>query len=124
MEVKADVNHRRAIAVKESIRKNRYGLPVTTNLVIAEAITLLNLKVGHREAVAFGEKVFASKSLKIIRVNESLEARALELFKKYSDKSLSFTDCASFAVMNELKISRAFAFDEHFSQIGYEVVKD
>jgi len=124
MEVKADVNHRHAIAVKERIAKNKYGLPVTTNLVIAEAITLLRLKAGHREAVAFGEKLFASKSLKTVRVSESVEKKAWELFKKYSDKMLSFADCASFAVMEELKISRAFAFDEHFSQLSYEAVKE
>lgn len=123
MEVEADANHQKAMAVKESILKNKYGMPVTTNLVIAEAITLLRFKAGLREAVAFGEKVFASRILTIVRVNESLEAKALELFKKYSDKVLSFTDCVSFAVMEELRISKAFAFDEHFLQAGYEVVK-
>jgi hypothetical protein len=122
MEVKRDINHERAISVKKEIAGNKYGMPVTTNLVIVEAITLLRLKAGHSEAVAFGEKVFASRSLKTIRVGEDIERKALELFKKHSDKRLSFTDCISFAIMDELKISKAFAFDDHFKHLGYETI--
>lgn len=123
MEVEEDINHRSAVKVRKKIAENSYGLPVTTNLVLAETITLLRLKAGFDEAVAFGEKVFASRSLQVVKVDEGIEKRAWRLFRRYSDKRLSFADCASFAVMRELKISKAFTFDDHFSQLGFEAVR-
>ena len=44
-----------------------------------------------------------------------------EIFKKYGDKELSFTDCTSFVLMKNLKLRKAFTFDEHFKQIGFEI---
>lgn len=41
--------------------------------------------------------------------------------KKYEDKELSFTDCTSFAIMEKLKLHKAFTFDEHFKKVGFEV---
>jgi predicted nucleic acid-binding protein len=46
---------------------------------------------------------------------------AFELFKKYFDKNLSFTDCTSFSLMRRLKLKVAFTFDCHFQQVGFEV---
>ena len=39
--------------------------------------------------------------------------------KRYDDKDFSFTDCVSFVVMWETGIKEAFAFDEHFNQMGF-----
>ncbi|MCU0722568.1 MAG: VapC toxin family PIN domain ribonuclease, partial [Planctomycetes bacterium] len=38
-------------------------------------------------------------------------------------KDLSLVDCASFEVMRRLGLRRAFAFDRHFEQEGFEKVK-
>ncbi len=38
------------------------------------------------------------------------------------DKGFSFTDCSSFAIMERLKISTSFVFDDHFIQYGKFVV--
>lgn len=122
MEVQTDVNHNKASLVKVDIAKNEYGLPYTTNFIINEALTLLRFKVGHKEAIAFGEKIRESKSLRVIRIDEAIEDIAWKIFKKHSDKELSFTDCTSFVVMKELDIKEAFAFDEHFTQMGFRVV--
>lgn len=122
MEVKSDVNHDRATAVKAEIAKNMHGVPVTTNYVIAEAITLLRFKSSHSSAVAFGEKIRSSKILKIIRVGDETENTAWEMFKELSDKNLSFVDCTSFAIMEEMGIPKAFAFDDHFAQAGFNTL--
>ncbi len=46
---------------------------------------------------------------------------AWKMFKKYEDKELSFTDCISFVLMKNLKLNKAFTFDEHFKQLGFEI---
>lgn len=122
MEVKQDIKHGKASAVKAEIAKNMHGVPVTTNYVIAEAITLLRYRTSHQSAVAFGEKIRSSKILKIIRVGDDTENRAWEIFKEKSDTDLSFVDCTSFAIMEEMGIQNAFAFDEHFAQAGFKTL--
>ncbi len=48
---------------------------------------------------------------------------AWRVFRRFSDKEWSFTDCTSKVVMSKLGISQAFAFDHHFRQVeGVEVV--
>ena len=43
----------------------------------------------------------------------------IDIFERYDDKDFSFTDCVSFVVMQENGIKEAFAFDEHFNQMGF-----
>jgi len=40
----------------------------------------------------------------------------------YRDKAFSFTDCTSFAVMQELRLTRALSTDRHFRQMGFQMV--
>jgi predicted nucleic acid-binding protein len=56
------------------------------------------------------------------RVTVADEERAAEIVRRYQDKTFSFTDAASFAVMERLGIRRALAIDPHFRQYGFEVM--
>jgi hypothetical protein len=40
------------------------------------------------------------------------------VFRRFSDKNWSFTDCSSKIVMEQFQISTAFVFDHHFRQFG------
>ena len=44
---------------------------------------------------------------------------ALALYEQSADKEWSLTDCASFLIMRELKISETLAHDKHFEQSGF-----
>lgn len=39
-----------------------------------------------------------------------------------ADKGWSFTDCVSYAVIERLRIKKAFAFDRHFRQLARQVL--
>jgi hypothetical protein len=43
-------------------------------------------------------------------------------FRKHADHAYSFTDCTSFVVMRELKLSQALTSDRHFTQAGFEAL--
>ncbi len=45
--------------------------------------------------------------------------KAWEYFKRHSDKEYSFTDCTTFMLMKEMKLSNFFAFDEDFVKTGF-----
>lgn len=94
---------------------------ITSDYVFDEIITLISARIGHRAAVAFGDALLKSSIASMVTVSEEVRLAAFELFKKYGDKSLSFTDCTSFALMKRLKLKTAFTFDGHFQQVGFDV---
>jgi predicted nucleic acid-binding protein len=44
--------------------------------------------------------------------------------RKYADQRLSFTDCTTIALLEQLEIGQIFAFDEDFQKVGYHVVPE
>ena len=48
---------------------------------------------------------------------------AIDLFAKFADQGVSFTDCVSFALMRKNRIRKAFTFDQHFLFAGFEPIK-
>ncbi|MBS1249023.1 MAG: 23S rRNA-specific endonuclease VapC20 [Chloroflexi bacterium] len=40
----------------------------------------------------------------------------------YNRRRLSLVDCSSFVTMRHLGINKAFTFDKHFAEQGFEVV--
>lgn len=56
-------------------------------------------------------------------VSQNRFHQSVEIFRRYNrDKTWSFTDCASFVVMKELRIKTAFTFDNHFEQMGFKIL--
>jgi predicted nucleic acid-binding protein len=94
----------------------------TSNYVVSETIILLRVRAGFSVAERFGDDIFSSSAVRIFRVNEHHESQAWSLFKKYSDHDFSFVDCCSFVVMRDMKINSAFAFDHHFTIMGFELL--
>jgi len=66
--------------------------------------------------------------VRVIYITREIENKSWELFKKYSDKEFSFTDCTSFVILQGLfedkrvKEVKVFASDNHFCQMGYEIL--
>lgn len=108
-------------AAKGFIEQNRFPL-VTTNLILNEALTLIMVKLGQDFAVEFGVKLKQSQLTTIVFIGPEDEEDAWNIFRKYSDKKWSFTDCSSFVIMQRLKIDTAFAFDPHFKQMGFSLL--
>lgn len=92
---------------------------ITSNHVIGETYTFLTRIHSSRVAWNFIEKIRASKSLDYYFTDEKTESSAYDLLHKFSDQRFSFVDAVSFAIMNELEINKAFAFDKHFTIVGF-----
>ena len=91
---------------------------VTTNFVLAETYTLIRRYLDHTKAVAFHDDVVeAAVDPRVLDVQWASrwdESAAWEIFKKCDDKSFSYVDCVSFAVMKRLGLRDALACDRHF----------
>lgn len=95
---------------------------VTTNLIVIETLNLVKQRLGYKHAVEIGKNMFDPTISNVIKVTDKDISEAWKIFQKYDDKDFSFTDCTTFAVMERLKISSVFAFDEHFRQYGKFIV--
>ncbi len=115
-----DQNHNEAVSKSLEIKKSKIDL-VTSEYILAESITLIRHRVSHKAAVIFGESLLFSDIVTILDVSQEDRLKAWEMFKKYEDKSFSFTDCTSFILMKNLAIRKALAFDEHFKQMGIDI---
>lgn len=117
---KNDQYHNRAKSKSLEIERQRIEL-VTSEYIFDESITLIRYRISHASAVLFGNSLLNSHIVEIIDVTDIDRFKAWELFKKYEDKELSFTDCISFVLMKNLRLQKVFAFDDHFKQMGFEM---
>ena len=121
-EVEDDVNHVAARKFLTQLSRGVHGVPITSDYVLDEAMTLLRTKRGLSAATSFADKIRSSSSIRIAWAGDSLFERGLEVFRKSEGRAWSFTDCTSFALMKQLSISEAFAFDRHFGEAGFAVL--
>ncbi len=117
---KSDQFHTKAVSKSLEIKKWRIEL-ITSEYVIDESITLIRYRVSHEAAVIFGDSLLWSNIIRIEDVTKEDRIKAMEMFKKYKDKELSFTDCTSFVLMRNLKLQKTFTFDGHFRQVGFQI---
>ena len=114
----SDEHHAAALHLqRELVRKRRRF--VTTDYIVDETATLLLVRHSHGAAADFMESVERSDALRIEWVGSERFFAAASLFRRHADKEWSFTDCASFAFMRELKVKDAFTTYHHFKQAGF-----
>lgn len=93
---------------------------LTTSFVLDEAVTFLNARGLHREAVKLGRDMLQSRLLEIVHVDGDLFLRGFELLGARPDHRYSLTDCTSFVLMKDRRLSTAFTFDRrHFLTEGF-----
>lgn len=114
-----DRHHSEARTIQRRFQDER-PLLFTTHHILDEAVTLIGSKIHPARAVRFARQLLSSRIIRILRTDEEVEQAALNVYERFDDPRLSFTDCLSFAVMRGLGISAAFAFDQHFEQAGFE----
>jgi len=56
--------------------------------------------------------------LTVIQVNQSIEEKARNILKKYTDQALSYVDATSFVILELLEIDDVFGFDSHYFIFG------
>ncbi|MHA1895389.1 MAG: type II toxin-antitoxin system VapC family toxin [Candidatus Helarchaeota archaeon] len=118
---KKDKNHEKATNIFKEIAKGRkYSKLITSDYIIDEAITTCRVRTKRHDAsVELGDAILKSESIYTLKVEEQIFSAAWELFKKYSDKSLSFTDCTTIILMQVFDINSIFSFDDHFYGFGF-----
>ncbi len=115
---KKDVHHAEARGLFEKIARERIRI-IMTDYVLNECITMVLMRKNHATAVKAGDFIFDSKALELVWLDEEVKRKAWEYCKRHSDKNYSFTDCTSFVLMKEVKVTKYLSFDDHFKQAGF-----
>ncbi len=91
---------------------------VTNNYVLLETAALIQHRLGMAALHAFSGAVLPL--LEVEWVTGQKHCAALEAVLAAGRRDLSLVDCVSFQTMRERGLRRAFCFDRHFAEQGFE----
>ncbi|HEX8690383.1 MAG TPA: PIN domain-containing protein [Solirubrobacterales bacterium] len=117
----SELEHRRAREALASLVGEKVSL-FTSNYVFAETYTALLVRVGREEAIEWGRRFRAGGAIELVRAEAEVEDEAWEILERHRDKSWSYVDAISFALIERDGGGEAFAFDSDFAQRGLRVL--
>jgi len=112
---RSDEFHQKARQIVKELSLKKVDV-ILTNFILAETHALILSRLGHELARLWIKNLIWT----IEHVNREDELRAREIIINFQDKTYSYTDASTFAVMERLKIDSAFSFDNHFIQYGWK----
>lgn len=121
LEIEEDEHHAQALRIYEDIINRKYGDAVLSDYIFDETMTLVMSRTGSSKGAArLGSGIRDSYSL--IRISDAVFESAWEIFRDQKG-ALSFTDCASIALMEDIGIGNIATFDRGFRNLkGINVV--
>ena len=114
----ADRFHIAAVSATQSLNS-----PVVTSAwVLTEVADALSAPEVRRRTHRFLTELAADPNTLIITDFLPWYARGLQLYGSRPDKSWSLTDCISFEIMTDRRITDALTGDHHFLQAGFNIL--
>ncbi len=95
---------------------------VTTAWVLVELGNFLAKGRGRRRFTPFVRDLRREPHVEIVEANGKRFEASLALYARRPDKEWSMTDCLSFVVMEEKRLTEALTADHHFEQAGFTVL--
>jgi predicted nucleic acid-binding protein len=108
--------HREADRLAAEHRSRRL---TTSNLVVGETWTFLRRRAGHLLAMRWLDVLRSDTTTRIERVGAEIEDEAWTWLRVHDERPYSFVDATSFALMRQLRIREALAFDGDFASAGF-----
>ena len=92
---------------------------VTTEAILLEVGDALAKPPRRSLAIRALRQIRADNNIKIVPITSDLFAEALNLYQGREDKGWGLTDCVSFVVMAQFKMTQSLTADKHFLQAGF-----
>ncbi|MEJ7797233.1 MAG: PIN domain-containing protein [Solirubrobacteraceae bacterium] len=93
---------------------------LTHNYVVLETVALAQRRLGLGAVGVLRDALLAV--MQLTWVDRELHGQALAATLASDRRNVSFVDRLSFELMRRRALRRAFAFDEHFAEQGFELV--
>ena len=92
---------------------------VTTSWVLVEVANGMSQGMERKACGNLIDYLRSAPGFRIVPATEDILWRGFDLYKQRPDKAWSLTDCISFVVMTDEKLSDALTADRHFEQAGF-----
>ena len=113
-----DAHHKRVVEFMAGFT----GGVVTTQWVLTEVADAFASIPQRRHLQAKFQVLSDDPETQIVEASPELFEKGLNLYNSRPDKLWSLTDCISFVVMTEERISDALTGDRHFDQAGFKAL--
>ena len=120
----SDKYHDMAIKCYKDLIKHKWEVIITEAVLIEIGNGLSKLKwrqVANKWIISIQD---SNTIFKVVPTTTGLLNKAINLYGKRLDKEWGLTDCISFVVMEEYKLTNVLTFDHHFEQAGYKIFMD
>jgi uncharacterized protein len=113
-----DTLHSKAIDRSLSIAQDQI---CTSEMVLTEVLNHFSKRGSalRLAAAALIQTIQRNPAIEIVTQTPALFEQGLNLYTQRPDQAWSHTDCASFYIMRQQRISEALAYDKHFEQAGF-----
>jgi len=116
----SDLLHNQAVDILTKIDRRRI-LPYLSTNILLEVLTLISQRVSKAKALRLLDEFRAGEYV-IVHPGERVVDKAEEIFRSVKSKNVSYSDCMSFAIMQDNNIEWVFSFDVHFKKQGFKRV--
>jgi len=111
--------HEKAADALDAVYDNQLGQPYVSDYIYDEAITLTLKRSGsHAAATTLGQRIRGVDSFpstyEWLRVSAAVFTDAIEVFERFDDQRLSFTDATTVALARRYDIDHVLSFDDDF----------
>ncbi len=113
-----DAAHREAVSYSQKRRVRT----VTTAWVLTEVADALAASVRRLVFLSLLRGLQGNPAVRIIPAGQDLFEQGIRLYAKRPDKDWPLTDCISFVVMKQMKLTDALTGDRHFEQAGFRAL--
>jgi len=123
---RAATRHDAAREALTAVFEGRYGQPYTSDYVYDETVTLTLTRTGsHAEAERVGRRIRGTgefpELVQLRHISPTVFDAAVDVFERYDDQNLSFTDATTVSFVDEHRIDCVLSFDDDFDGIGNRV---
>ena len=114
---RADDGHMRAMRGQEAVLGEEL---LTHSWVLVETVSIVHRRLGHDATVRLIDDFLPA--LHVIDIDDALRFRAMTSFRAAVGSGVSLVDRASFEVMRDQGLTRAFALDPDFTMAGFRLI--
>lgn len=114
--------HETSRAAFERVLDGELGRPYTSDYVYDETVTLMRSRTGDvRDAIGVGRRIRGVEDspdvVGLLHVSEDAFAAAVDVFERYDDQPLSFTDATTVALVDRHDVDSVLSFDDDFDGV-------
>ena len=114
--------HESAQEAIRAVSDGSHGRLYTSEYVYDEVVTLVRRRTGRFEdAKTVGDRICGvdsfPRTFDLLFVTETVFDRARQVFERYDDQQLSFTDASTIALVERFDIDAVLSFDDDFDGI-------